>query len=185
MPVAVVQVVDDADVLGIVVLAEVLHYRDHVLGLATPAAVVVERDPKPKAARTFDERPNGSRDAPHALLFGGAVARRQHLPDLWAQVVFLGEPERFVVGPAERGELNPVFTVREDLFLERRDVLLAPVVGNALETKRLDHGRALHWTALLGVERNDAPSHEVLAGERGGARGLLIRDRERCSAGRP
>ena len=53
----------------------------------------------------------------------------------------------------------------EDFGLERRQVLLPPIVGEAAEAQPLEHLGPLRRPAVLGVERNDAPSHEVLPRE--------------------
>jgi hypothetical protein len=94
---------------------------------------------------------------------GQYVRRRQGLPNLGPNLVY---PEQ-VEGPgvlAPEGEiLDPGSSILQDFVLELGNVFLPPVVGAAADPQLHQHlGPGLR-AAPGGIERDDAPRHQVLA----------------------
>ena len=61
--------------------------------------------------------------------------------------------------------LMPFSLERIHLGVEDVDMLGPPVVGESLEPEPREHGGTIFGAALLAVERNDAPGHQVFASE--------------------
>ena len=74
-------------------------------------------------------------------------------------------------GEPPRREFDPVLFQRVEFGVESGDVLRAVVVGEPPNAEPIEHLRALFGPALFRVEGDDAPRHEVRAGEEIG--GLL------------
>ena len=161
VPMAMMQVVDDADVRDGVLRLQILADGDHVLGLAAPATVVVDRHLAADLGGLGDRRQQAFRGAPDLGLLSLALPGHHH-PDLRVELIFLEQAEGLVVLRPEGEVFDAVLTVSQDLGLELRDVLRPPVVGHPREPHLGDHGRALLRRPLLVVERHDAPRRQVL-----------------------
>ena len=131
------QVIDDANVLGLVLSAKKLADRDQVLRLAAPAAVVVQANLALHFRRALDERQHqlgGSRDA---FFLDGLCRRRSRLPNLRMQVVFGEELERLVVRSPESEILEPMLLVLKDFVFKSGDMIVAPIVSDLGEAQLL------------------------------------------------
>ena len=87
--VAVVEVVNDPDVCGVVVLAEVFTNRHKVLRFTAPAAVIVQPEPAPGPACPLDDRQQLRRRLADLLVAGRRFRAGRSQPDLRMQAVFL------------------------------------------------------------------------------------------------
>ena len=166
---AVVEVVDDADVL----LFAGLHHRDHVLRFPGPASVVVDADLTPLRRDPFRERGQERRRRFHFVVLAQLrVGLWQHHPEFGFDLVLLQQVEdelsvlADVGGEPDALQGDLVVFQQFEFFVERRQMLGAPVVGVAREAESLEHGHALFGAALLAVERDDAPRRKVLGCER-------------------
>ena len=164
--VAVMEIVHDADVRRAVLLAQEFRHGDHVLRFAGPATVIVDRERAASLARALDDGQQLRGGEPDALRVGGRGGGTHHHPDLRMQPVFREKPVRLVVLRPEREVLQLVFLILENLLLERRHMLGAPVVGDLGEAEFRDHLRALGRPALLRIKRHDAPRDQIGAGEK-------------------
>jgi hypothetical protein len=171
MVVAVVLVVNDADVRGTVLDAEQFADGDHVFRLAAPAAVVVEAELAAGFPRALDGREQLRGGLLDALGLRRARRAGDGHPNLRAKIVLRELLEGLLVRGPEGEVVQAALAVFQNLRLELGDVLLPPVVGDVLEAELRRHLRALGGTTLLGVERHDAPRDEVRAGEDVGRRG--------------
>ena len=75
-------------------------------------------------------------------------------------------------------EGDAVLLAGGDLGVERRYMFSPIVVGKVTEAELLQHGGPLFRPALLGVERHDAPSDQILAPKQ------IIRIRSRLGGNR-
>ena len=89
---AMMKVIDDPDVRDGVVLFQVLADGDHVLGLATPAAMIVNRDLTADGGGLGDGRQQPFGGALDLRLLGLALPAH-HDPDLRMQLILLEQPE--------------------------------------------------------------------------------------------
>lgn len=164
---AVVQIVDDADVLGVVLSEEKLADRDHVLRLAAPAAMVVEAKLALHFRGALNERQQllgGSRDA---FFLTGRFRRRKRLPYLRMQAVFAEKFECLFVRSPESEVLESLLLVLKDFVFKRGDMIVAPIVGDLGEAELLEHFGPFRGTTVFSVERHDTPGDEVGALEDG------------------
>ena len=165
MPVAVVQIVDDADVVRLVLLAQDLADGDQVIRLAAPAAVVVQAELALHFRRPLHQRQQLLDGQRRRVPPGSERPVTGRLPDLRVQVVLGEQLERLLVRAPEGEVLDAVLAVLDDLLLEAGDVLVAPVVGHLREAESLHHRGSFGRAAVLAVERHDAPGDQVGAGE--------------------
>ena len=163
MRVAVVLVIHDAHMCGSVVRAQILRDGDHVLRLTVPAAVIINGKLAAELPRLLHGGQQRLRGQFHFLLLGGRSGVRCHEPDLRMELVLLKEREGFVMRAPEREELDAVLLILQNLLLELRHMLLAPVVGHFLQPQFRHHLRALRRRALFRIERHDAPRGEIAA----------------------
>ena len=164
--VAVMLVVNDADIGRAVLLAQPLRDGDQILRLAAPAAVIVEADRAAEFARALEQRQQRVGGLLHALVIRRACGTRGRHPNLRMQAVLLEQFERLLVRCPKREEFEAALFVFQNLRLELAHVLGAPIVGDLGEAEFGDHLRALGGTALLRVERHDAPRGEIGAREK-------------------
>lgn len=183
--VGVVEIVDDADV-GVAGGAKAGDDGELVGGFAEPTQMIVESDGRTDAGGFGAERAEGGDGAGDLPFQGGGIGFRlcsESDPELWGQFV-AGEAIEDGVGfgseirwKPPRGEFDLPGGKFGDLAVEGRDVFGSPVVGEALDAERLQHGGTLPGGALDGVEGDDAPGDEIGTGEEtvwgeGGAGGL-------------
>ena len=159
--VAMVKVVDDANMVRPVVLLQIFADGDEILRLTAPAAVIVESEWATCLAGALDDRQQPRRGGFDPFLRRGFVAATEGEPDLRTEVILFKEAEGFFVRAPEGKELNAVFLIGKDLALELRDMLLPPVVGDLLDAHLRDHLGAFLGRSLLRVEGHDAPGREV------------------------
>ena len=184
--VAVMKVVDDSDVFDFLALQS-LDNRNLVLGLAEPAAVVVERQRAADLGGLVGQRAElfrGGGDPPLLLGSGCAIGTEvEKHPEAGLQAVAFEQVEddaRLAIELAgsdpEGIEPDALSCQGIHLGVEAGDVFRSPVVGESLEPEPLEHGRAIFRAAVLTVERNDAPGHQVVTGEQvpGGFGDLLF-----------
>ena len=163
--VAVVLVVDDADVLEL----EVVDDGELVFGFAEPAAVVVERDRAAQLLGFLRNRANDLCGRFHLVLLFLAAGLAHRDPELRLQLVLLHHGEQGLsIGTEVRREPDgrefDTGLLKFDHFaIEGGQVLGSPVVGVLLEAELLEHGDAFLGRTLLGIEGNDAPGDEVAA----------------------
>ena len=108
---AMMKVIDDPDVRDSVVLFQVLTDGDHVLGLAAPATMVINRDLAPDLRRLGDRRQQAFGGALDLRLLGFALPVH-HDPDLRMQLVFLEKSEGLVMDGPEGEELDALLLIR-------------------------------------------------------------------------
>ena len=158
---AVVQVVDDPNIVDGVVLFQVVAHGDHVLRLATPAAVVVDADLAADGLG-FGQKGQQTFRCGFDLCLLCFARVLHHDPELRVQFVFLKQPERLVMSAPERKELDAMLLIRQDLAFKLGDMLLPPVVGDFFDAHLRHHLGAGFGGALRGVKGHDAPRGEVL-----------------------
>ena len=161
MPVPVMKIIDDADIGDGVVLLQVFTDRDHVLGLARPASMIIKGD---LAADLRGLGDHGQQPFGRILHLGflRVPLVAGHHPDLRMQLVLLEKGEGLVMRRPEGEELDAMLLIGEDLGLELGDMLLPPIIGDLGQAHLRHHRGPLLRRALLVVERDDAPSHQVL-----------------------
>ena len=163
MAVAVVLIIDNADVRRAMVLPQVCAHRDEILGLAPPAAVIVETELAAELPRALDHR-----QQLRGCFLDLLVARQSSGragdgdPNLRMQLVFLKKPEGGVVRAPKGKILQSTLLIFEDFLLELRHMLRAPVVGDLSEADFLDHLGAFGRPAFHRIERHDTPGDDVL-----------------------
>ncbi len=123
-------VVDNAHVIGVVVLAKVLAYRHHIRWLAMPTSVVIQPKLACKLSSPFDDGQDLHRSLMDAFFLRLCFWRRQHLPNLRLQSMLLEQLKRLVMHAPKRKVLKPISLVLKNLLLECRHMLLPPVVGD-------------------------------------------------------
>lgn len=181
--VAVVEVVDDAGVLG----GDLLQDFDLIGGIAEPTAVVVEADSAVGFGGFVGDFPDGG--GATADFFGlGEVLELGFVdenPEVGGGVVTFQGLEGEVDGTSEGilqvdtaapegGEADVVLGEGGEFLIEGRDVFGAVVVGESGEAESLEHFGAFLGAALFGVEGDDAPGHEVFAAVKASGREFLI-----------
>ena len=169
----VVEVVDDADVAH-AFGAKGLDHGEEVLGAAKPTAMIVEGDRAAlRRARLADRLEPGDFGRHARPLVGGVLdgdrTTLPHHPELGVDIMPAKEGERglrLVVQGRRKPptlEFDSLLLQGRQLGVPLRHMLGAIVVDEAAEPQTREHRRPLLRSALLGVERHDAPSDEIAA----------------------
>ena len=168
----VVQVIDDPHVAhpcG----AQRLDHSDEVLRPTEPAAMVVEGDLAPLGgARLANRLEPGDLGGDAGPLLGRILGRTRttlpHHPKLRVDVMPTEERERgFRLVVQDRREpptleFDPMLLQGRHFGVPLRHMLGSVVVDETAEPQTREHRRPLLRPALLGVERHDAPRHQVV-----------------------
>ena len=163
LAVCVMQVVDDANVSTVVMLPQILADSDEVLRIAAPATVIVETNLATQFSRLINEWQHLLSRGSHSVYLSLACWRSCRPPDLRMQVILSEESIRLLVTAPEGEVLDAVLSVFEDFLLERRDMLIPPVVGDLLQAEFRTHRGAFSRSTFLSIERNNAPRHQIVA----------------------
>ena len=168
----VVQVIDDAHVahpFG----AQGLDHGDQVLRATEPTAMVIKGDLAALGRARLADRPESGDLGDDAgplvgRILDGDRATLPHDPEPRADVMPAKERERglgLVVQDRREPpplEFDPVLLQGRQFGVPLRHMLGAVVVDETTEPQTREHLRPLLRPALLGVERHDAPRHQVV-----------------------
>ena len=161
----VMEVVDDANVLGFMMFVQVLAHSHEVGRFPAPAAVIVEAELGAKLFGAVHQGQYRLCCSTHARLLCIGLGTGKCTPDLRVEFVFFKQGKGFLVGAPEGEEFKAMLLVLENFLFKLLYVLCAPIIGHALQTETLKHLGPLCRPALLGVKGHDAPRHKLFLGE--------------------
>ena len=158
---AVVLVVDDAHVRQVDGLTD----SDHVLRLATPTAMVVDREPAASIRQGLSKRTELVSCVPYLrrLIEVRRSLRRHPKRRLQAPSLQAFEQARQIRrGRPERIEGNASLCQCIPLCVKCGNMFPPPVIGKVLQAQLLKHRRSFFRPPLLRIEWHDAPGNKIV-----------------------
>jgi len=160
--VTVVQVVNNANMSGVVMRSKMLAHRHEIRRFATPAAMVIEAKCTTKLPCALHQRQHRPGRCFNTGLLCGCIRVAQRVPNLRMYLVLLKQPKGILVHAPKGEELKPVLFVLKNFLFKIFHMFRAPIVGHALEAEPHQHLRSLNRPSLPGVKWHDAPRNEPI-----------------------